>query len=366
MNRPDSPPASSQVPPEEEGEEIITEILRSRLSQRGPWWNRRFPALLGLAAVTIGLTATVFLTLRRRQAWTEAAQPLSPQEIKISNLSSSSLTIFWLTSQETSGFVSYGRGPDLGQTALDDRDGQSGEPGLYRTHNVTLADLNPGATYHFKISSGGKAFDNEGSLFQVKTPPLFNESPAFDPAYGQIFQADGSPAEGAIVYLTIPGCLSLSTLVKASGGWLIAKNLTLEESLRSPCHYPRQGGGYDLLVQGGTGEKSRISLLSGLDKPVPDITLGQDYAFKDLAALKPLGTPQPTAVPTSPPAAPLLETPSSFPDGDLNHDGVVNTWDVAVLKSNFGDDPQQEEADLNHDGVVDQQDLDLLLEIFNQ
>lgn len=366
MSRPDSLPSSNQIPPKEEEEKVITKILRFRLSQQGSWWNRRFPAILGLLVVVVGLAVSVFLALKRGQASTQATQPLSPQDIRTTNVSFSSLTVSWTTSQTTTGFLSYGRESDLGQTALDDRDGDSGEPGLYRTHSVTLTDLNPETVYFFKIGSGQELFDDQGALFQAKTAPLTSDSSVFDPAYGQVFNVDGSTAEGAIVYLTIPGCSPLSSLVKASGGWLVAKNLSLEEDLFSFCRYSRQGEGYDLLVQGALGEESRVSLLSGLDKPVPDVTLGQDYTFKDLSALRPLGTPQPTPTAASVLASPLPATSRPSLGGDLNDDGVVNTWDLAILKSNFGASPQLEKADLNRDGVVDQEDVDLLLQAFNQ
>lgn len=358
-----APPAPDPVPTEEtEKEKVITKILRSHLAQGGPWWNRRLPALLGLMVVVIGLAVTVFLTLQERRARTQAAQSLAPQEVKVTNVSFSSLTVSWTTSQETSGFVSYGREPEMGQTALDDRDSSLGETGLYQNHYITLTDLDPGANYFFEVGSGGVLFGDEDAPFQAETAPLISSSSVFDPAYGQVFRPDGSPAEGAIVYLVIPDCLALSTLVKASGGWLAAKNLSLEGDGLSFCQYPRQGGNYSLAIQGEAGEKSQVNLLNGLDKPVPDITLGDDYSFKDLSALKPLGTPQPTPA--------LLPLPTASPqllqDGDLNGDGVINTWDLGILKSNFGDHPEEEKADLNRDGVVDQKDLDILLQIFDQ
>jgi hypothetical protein len=79
-----------------------------------------------------------------------------------------------------------------------------------------------------------------------------------------------------------------------------------------------------------------------------------------------LGITQLSSTATPSAASSSQQTPHPFLNGDLNHDGVVNTWDLAILKSNFGDSPQQGEADLNQDGVVDEQDLNLLLEGFDQ
>jgi len=338
-----------------EQEKIITKILRLRLSQKGPWWNRQVPTLLGLFLIIGGTTLGVFLTLKAKRIKIQAQQTFVPQQIKIANLSDSSLTVSWVTEQKTSGFISFGETPSLGQTSLDGRDKETGETGSYQTHHVTLVNLKPETEYFFKIGSGGKLFAKNGEEFKTKTAPQTPGLSVSDPAYGQVILPDGSPAEGAILYLTIPGCTPLSTLTKTSGNWLIPKNLSLKEDLSAFCQYPKRGGEFEIFVQGDK-ETSRVSLLSGLDKPVANITLGKDYSFKDLSLLEPLGTPQPTPLKTASPS--LL--------GDLNNDGVVNTWDLAILKSNFGKEPVNKEADLNQDGVVDQKDVDILLENFNQ
>lgn len=359
MNQEKPQPAPPLLPQTEEKEKIITRILRLQFSRKGPWWNRQVPTLLGLPLIIVGITLGVALTLKVRRIQTQAQQPLSPQDIQTTNISDSSLTVSWITDQPTSGFISFGETPSLGQTSLDDRDRETAITGAYLTHHVTLSSLKPETVYYFKIGSGQKLFGKDGENFQTQTTPKLTSLSVSDPAYGQVFKPDGSAAEGAIVYLTIPGCTPLSTLIKSSGNWLIPKNLSLKEDLSAFCQYPKQGGEFSIFIQGGSQGTSKITLLSGLDKPVANITLGKDYSFKNLSLLKPLGTPQPT--PTTPVE---IATPSLH--GDLNNDGVINTWDLAILKSNFGETPQNKAADLNQDGVVDQKDLEILLDNFNQ
>lgn len=343
----------------EEKEKVITKILRSRLAQEGSWWDKRLPIFLGILLVVAGIAFGVVLTLKAREVRIQARQSFLPQQMRITNLSDTALTVSWITDQPASGFLSFGETSSLGQTQLDYRDRESEGTGVYLTHYVTLSNLKPETIYYFKIGSGKELFGKNGGDFQVQTVLEAADLLVSDPAYGQVFGADGSTAEGAIVYLAMPGCLPLSTLVKTSGNWLIPKNLSFKEDLSSFCQYPKRGGEFDIFVQGGDEGTSKASLLSGLDKPVPNITLGKDYSFKDLSLLKPLGAPQPVSVvPTE------IASPSLF--GDLNNDGVVNTWDLAILKSNFGEDPQNKEADLNQDGVVDEKDLEVLLESFGQ
>ena len=43
---------------------------------------------------------------------------------------------------------------------------------------------------------------------------------------------------------------------------------------------------------------------------------------------------------------------------DINSDGVVNSFDAAVVINNFGQ--SYPAADLNKDGIVDQKDLDIV------
>lgn len=356
---PSPPPSLPETEEKEEKEKIITKILRFRFSREGPWWNRQIPTLLGIFFVVGGIVLSVALTFQVKRTQTQAQQPLSPQYTQITNLSGSSLTVSWITSKPTSGFISFGETPSLNQTSLDDRDVETGKAGIYQTHHVTLTNLKPETEYFFKIGSGQKLFGKNGEEFQVKTASKFTSSSVSDPTYGQVLKPDGSAAEEAIVYLTIPGCILLSSLVKTSGNWLIPKNLSLKEDSSSFCTYPKRGGEFEIFVQGGDQGTSKATVLTGLDQPVPNITLGKDYSFRDLSLLKPLGTPQPS--PTAP-----IESASPSLLGDLNKDGVVNTWDLAILKSNFGESPQNKEADLNQDGVVDQKDLEILLEHFNQ
>ena len=331
-----------------EKEKLITKILRLRLSQKGPIWNRRIPTLFGLFTLTVGLFLTILLSQKLKGIRLEAQPSYSPQEIKITNLSPSSFTVSWITGEETTGFVSFGETPSLGKTALDDRDKQRGEVGNYTTHFVTLLGLKPETLYYLQIGSGKKLFKE---TLKVKTPAKIESPPVSDPAYGRIFDQNGSPAEGAIVYLFLPNCTPLSTLVKPSGSWLIAKNLSLKEDLTGFCQYPKKGGEYKILIEGGNKGKAEITLLTGLDQPLFDITLGKNYTFKDLSLLNPLKTPRPTPTP-------LVKQKT----GDLNNDGVINSQDVAILKSKFG--TTGGEADLNNDGRVDQKDLEILLQRF--
>ena len=83
-------------------------------------------------------------------------------------------------------------------------------------------------TYYFEVVSGATVDDSKGSCYQATTGPTL-ELPVSDSIYGRVFESDGiTPAEGAIVYVTLRDADGLgssgearvmSALVDADGWW---------------------------------------------------------------------------------------------------------------------------------------------------
>jgi|GEM_PF-2016161 len=155
----------------------------------------------------------------------QAADP-SPFEIcgfKVSNVRDTRFTVSWTSSSEEKGSLHYGVTPDLGYTAYDDRGDAT-----FTTHHVTVTDLQPETRYYYEVVSGSSTFDNGGVYFTVTTGPSIIPTGSVVPA-GKVVEADGeTPAEGAIVYVTIKdidgqgssGSSALeSVLVDQNGFW---------------------------------------------------------------------------------------------------------------------------------------------------
>lgn len=331
-----------------EGEHLITRLVRRKLSKEGPFWNRQFPTLLGLLLLLSGLTSGVLLFREGRATRGRAFENTIPREIRITNISEGSFAVSWVTDTPTSGFIAFGKTPAPGETTLDDRDAGGDKIENYYTHHITVSQLEASTIYYFKIGSAERLFGQNDSPFVVTTAPSPSSSSISDPAYGQILKEDGSPAEGTIVYLKISNCSTLSTLVRPSGSWLISLNLARSEDLSNFCQYSKRGTKTEIFAQGEPFGVSNVTVLTGLEKPVPNITLGQDYAFEDFSLWEPLSTVEPAA------------SPYEKVLGDLNNDGVVNTSDLGILRFNWGTDPQNPAADLNKDGVVNEDDLEIL------
>ncbi|MCL5095908.1 MAG: Ig-like domain-containing protein [Patescibacteria group bacterium] len=247
--------------------------------------ENRIPTLVGLFLIGISLTATVVLFKNAQTLFTQASPDYAPSDVKITNVNESSLTVSWVTTNTASGSLNFGETPSLGSVISDDRDQVSGKTSQFATHYITLRYLKPGTQYYFKIISGNKTYDRDGEAYIVTTAP---EIPAAQnqssPIYGTVIKNDGTPAEGAIVYLNINKTTPLSTLVKTSGSWLLPLNNTRSADLLSLAEI-KENDKIDIFVQDGNegSAKAKAKILVG--NPLPQITLGKTSDFTQEKAL---------------------------------------------------------------------------------
>lgn len=244
--------------------------------------KRRIPTIIGLLVLIIGVIASVFLIKERTRWFTRAVPGTTPKQIQFTNITNGGFSISWITDEATAGFVKYGETDQLGQVARDDRDEITGETGSFTTHHVTLYNLKTRTTYQLQIFSAGQAYGKDGRYHQVTTAPALTSSlPPSDVAYGTVNTQAGSPAEGAIVYLSLPGAIPQSALVKASGNWVIPLNLARSEDLSDYAQYDKQVTVVDIIVQGGALSTATAMATTRNDSPVPTITLGETHDFRE-------------------------------------------------------------------------------------
>lgn len=255
----------------------------------------RIPTILGLLILLGGVGAGVIL-VHQGPTWILKAGPeITPKQIKITNISENGLTVSWVTDGQTSGFIKYGTEINLTTISADDRDQLSGKTGSFLTHHITLKNLKPATNYYFKIGSGGKLFDNNGQPYQITTAPVIQTPlPPSDVAYGTVFDQNGTPFEGAIVYLSLANTTPLSTLTKSSGSWVIPLNLARSVDFNSYASYDYQASIEEIFVQAGlTGTATAVAVTKN-DSPVPTITLGRSFDFRTTRAAEESVTPTPT------------------------------------------------------------------------
>ncbi len=201
----------------------------NNLNQSRSVLNMRFPTLLGVGVLVIGLIAGIFIFEQGTGLFLpRATEETTPQNVKITNITERSFSVSFATQTATSSFVkvdSYGQNGKHTKTDLqasDDRDQLQGSVGDYPLHHITLTGLDPETEYYFLIGTGkGALFDNNGEKFMVKTAKRSTNAPNAKTIYGSVVDQNGAPAKGSIVYVQIDQASEMSQLVQDSGSWAI-------------------------------------------------------------------------------------------------------------------------------------------------
>jgi len=241
--------------------------------------KKQIPTILGLGFLVVGLiVGVIFLGTGPGVFAPRASAETTPSKIKLTNVTDAGFTVSFYTAGATPGFIKYGT--DLNtiksQTG-DDRDQLSGTIGEYKLHHITVRGLKPDTSYYYVLGTGSNAsFDNNGAPFTVKTAARGGAPSAAKTSYGNVLTETGSPANGVIVYATLPGVGEMSSLVKSSGSWAIPLSNARKDD----------GTGYavindtdslTLFVQGTSPSLTSTLVIPVSDsQPVQDITLGQD------------------------------------------------------------------------------------------
>jgi hypothetical protein len=121
---------------------------------------------------------------------TKALVTESPQKIEVTNVTSTSASISWITpTQKTVGYVKYGTSSELSDIAWDSRD--KGEAsGEYSLHYVNLTGLAPTTTYYYSIVVGGKEYEEDtfpfttASISETVSTPIPLKGSVEDPTGG--------------------------------------------------------------------------------------------------------------------------------------------------------------------------------------
>ncbi len=167
-----------------------------------------------LVLLLLGIPLTVFAAWQTVQLLSRGAGDSTPSDVVISNVSTSSVTVGWVTDASVDGaVVVVENGTDSSQV-IDKRGDEN-----RKNHYVELSDLEPNTTYSFAIVSGGERYTSEGSTaFSFTTAPVSSEVPTPNTVYG-----DGGefPQDNFIVYIINESQSSfpVSVVPNASGGW---------------------------------------------------------------------------------------------------------------------------------------------------
>jgi len=241
---------------------------------------KKIPTLAAILALffTIGVISVGIQKITSFS--TTAAPQLEPKNVQMTNISDTSFTVLWQTDEPSTGLLNLSQ-KTINSTAYDDRD-VTGKMNKYTTHSVSIKNLSPGTTYEGFIVSNGKKYPTTGKPYTFHTgASLSGNTVSFDPAYGIIKKFDGRSAEGALVTLVLGDSQMLSTLVRSTGSWMIPLNTLRSKDLSSyiqPSTENPMTGTLSIMLD---TQKSEALVDSKNLSPVPDITIGQTYDFRN-------------------------------------------------------------------------------------
>lgn len=256
------------------------EILGIKLGKgKGSKSKKQIPTILGLLILFVALISGVLLFGNGTGVFApRATAQTTPKNIYVSNVTDKTFTVSFYTDESTTASIKYGETEkSLDKQANDDRDQLSGIVKGYRLHHITVRNLSPNQDYYYNIVVDSNSFDNESQAYTVKTAVKPSQaSNNSQTIYGTVYNADKSPAEGAVVYLYIDGVGTLSSLIKSSGSWGIslANAFSADKSSYATISDDSQ---IELKFQGiEPTALSDYKLSLKQAQPVSDVVLGQN------------------------------------------------------------------------------------------
>lgn len=249
--------------------------------------KRKIPTILGILVLIIGVAAGVFLVQSRQIFRLGASPETNPKDIRVTNVSDSSLTVSWTTDKETQGFISWGEN----RSSLDKTAASTTSSGA-NIHSVSLHGLTATTSYFFKINSDGKEFDNSGISWDVKTGTNLTVPPKSVLISGTILTSDGIPAQDILIYTSVGGSSMLSTTSDNSGNWVIPISSARTQDLSAYMTIDESSTLVEIVVQAGPLGVASAQIYPSAAKPAPEIILGQSHDFKNLPPSEESGLPE--------------------------------------------------------------------------
>jgi hypothetical protein len=241
---------------------------------------KKIPTLLALFILFFTIGMVSLLIQKATSGQTSASPSFEPKNLMITNVSDTSCKVIWQTAVPTTGMVTLTSKTTTKITAYDERD-IAGKLNKYSTHSVSIKDLKPNTTYDITVLSGGKKFPAKDVPYTVGTGPTIKDTTGagFEPSYGMVKTSEGKPAIGGLLVVTLEESQPLSTLITPSGSWIIPLNFIRSKDLSR--YVPVQNKMTETITVYYDTEKTESITDTDNDAPVPDMTLGSSYDFRN-------------------------------------------------------------------------------------
>ncbi len=178
--------------------------------------TKRRKDLIIIAILLVGLPILVFASYQVYQFFVSASVEAKPQNVVLSNLTTSSVTVSWTTEVSATGSViPMSNGQEM-SPVIDKRG-----TGKTKTHYVELESLEPNTSYNFLIVSNSEKYDSvDGQSFRFKTAPITAQAPTPNPIHGTVSGASG---EDIVVYAMLKdkSAYPVSAIMPRGGNWIM-------------------------------------------------------------------------------------------------------------------------------------------------
>jgi hypothetical protein len=255
--------------------------------------NIRIPTLLAFLFIG-GVLATITMVSRYATTPTEADAGTIPKEVVVTNITDAGFTVTWQTEKPTRGVISVSSSSRPTKFTFFDERNTNDSTLTFTTHSVQVRELQPQTSYSFTILPSEKTVGEKHEYEVTTGPSLPLNSNQLGPSYGTVMDTNGSPADGALVYINLPGSQVVSTLVKSTGSFLLPLNLIRKEDLSAylPVNSERVPMTITVKLNGSIATATSDTLN---DSPIPEMILGQSYDFRGHHASKNTSNEKPVA-----------------------------------------------------------------------
>ncbi len=251
---------------------------------------KKVPTLLAYSFIIV---TTLGLTLllkggQTRNLVSRATKNLIPQNLIVSNITSTSATVSFTTEVPAKTVVKYGSGNSLDKVRFDERDLQSQT--ARRIHYFILRELSPSLRYKFAVSVEGREHGSGDPDYQFTTLSSSIPPSSHPPLFGKVVDKSLNGAPEILVELTVaksPG-FRFTTLTKETGEWIIPLPVVLDNSYRSITLAESDTVSFTFRDADNTRSAARAYYKDG--RPLKTVVIGQDYDFTLTGSAGVLGT----------------------------------------------------------------------------
>ena len=241
--------------------------------------KNKIPTLIGVIILVASLATGVFFIENIAIFRLGAVSQSIPQMVLISNISDTSFSVSWITAKETVGYVKYGENPSyLNKTESENA------PSATFTHLITVTGVKTNTLYFFRIYSENVGFDDNGSLWQVKTATSLPQNYKSVVLSGSVYASTSIPESDALVFIDIDGAELLSAKTASDGSWLISTAMLHTKNLKSFFAVDEKNTLIKITVNSPKGSSfAYVYPISA--KPVPTMTIGNRYDYRKIPTI---------------------------------------------------------------------------------